>query len=127
MNEEAKKALAELNDIADSAATGKMKLYKSFMSDDREITELEFDFRALTGFEFIRAMDSDTDGKANSFRMTDKQAMTLFCAAASKKSGVDQADIENGLCIEDAIKAVQLATVFFSASSRAGNVRITKG
>ena len=107
---------------------GKMILAVPFLSDDKEITELSYDFRALTGVELADALDrgaSETGG--NAFRITNRQALEVFAAAAAKKTeGADAVDIKRGLSGQDAIKAAQLATVFFVASSREGNNRITK-
>ena len=56
-----------------------------------------------------------------------EQALELFIASAGKETeGVDAVDVRRGLSSVDTVKAVQLATVFFIASSQAGNARITK-
>lgn len=110
------------------AAYGKFLLDVPFMSDDHEITELEYDFRALTGVEYANAMDSSNNSKgADAFHLTDRQALALFAAAAAKKTKhVDKDDVLRGLSITDSIKVIQITTIFFVLSSRAGNLRIMK-
>lgn len=106
---------------------GKLKLFKPFIADDAEITELIYDFENLGGPELVRAMDRGAQNGANAFRLTSEQALELFIASAGKETeGVDAGDVRRGLSSVDAVKAVQLATVFFVASSQAGNERITK-
>lgn len=106
---------------------GKLKLFKPFIADDKEITELTFDFENLGGPELVRAMDRGAQNGANAFRLTSEQALELFIASAAKETeGVDAADVRRGLSSVDTVKAVQLATVFFVTSSQAGNGRITK-
>jgi len=106
---------------------GKLKLFKPFVADDEEITELTYDFENLGGPEMVRAMDRGAANGGNAFRITSEQALELFIASAGKETeGCDAADVRRGLSSVDAVKAVQLATVFFVASSQAGNARITK-
>ena len=109
-------------------SSGKMALAVPFLADDKEVKELDYDFQALTGMELADAMDKGAAGMGGSaFRISSRQAMEVFAAAAAKcTDGVDAADIRRGLSSQDVIKAVQLATVFFVASSQAGNGRITK-
>lgn len=55
----------------------------------------------------------------NVFSMTDKQALCLFAAAAGKQTpGIDATDIRTRMGVVDAVKAVQLATVFLVTSTR---------
>ena len=62
----------------------------------------------------------------NAFRITDTQAFELFAAAAGKATaGIDATDIRERMGAVDSVKAVQLATGFFSAANRAGNRRIS--
>ena len=126
-NAEAEKQLAKIS-------KGTMKLEKPIMAADRELTELHWDFRTLTGWEYANALDCD-DAGVNVFKITNKQAFSLFAAAAAKmttmknESGIeihplDARDIKERMGIDDTIKAVQLATVFFATSARVGNKRI---
>ena len=106
---------------------GKLELFKPFIADDEEITELIYDFENLGGLEMARAMDRGAQNGGNAFRITSEQALELFIASAGKETpGCDAEDVRRGLSSVDTVKAVQLATVFFVASSQAGNARITK-
>lgn len=115
------------DDAVNELSRGKLKLFKPFIADDAEITELVYDFENLGGPELVRAMDRGATNGGNAFRITSEQALELFIASAGKETeGCDAADVRRGLSSVDAVKAVQLATVFFVASSQAGNARITK-
>ena len=106
---------------------GKLKLHKPFISDDKEISELIYDFENMSGLEMARAMDKGARNGSNAFRISDEQALELFFASAGKETpGCDAQDIRRGLSGVDAIVAVQIATVFFVASSQEGSRRITK-
>ena len=106
---------------------GKLILFRPFIADDVEIKELEYDFENLGGPEMVKAMDRGAQNGGNAFRITQEQAFELFIASAAKETdGVDATDVRRGLSSVDTVKAVQLATVFFAASSQAGNARITK-
>lgn len=108
-------------------AKGKMTLETPIRAGGVDVTELQYDFSRLTGREYADAMDRDS-GTMNMFRMSNKQALYLFAAAAAKEtSGIDATDISDRIGVQDSIKAVQLATIFFVASARAGNSRITNG
>ena len=126
---EKKKApnLENADEAVKTLSRGKLKLFKPFLADDEEITELVYDFENLGGPEMVRAMDRGAQNGGNAFRITSEQALELFIASAGKETeGCDAADVRRGLSSVDAVKAVQLATVFFVASSQAGNARITK-
>lgn len=105
---------------------GKLELKSPFSVGDTEITELEYDFNELTGLEYADAMDSDA--KANTaYKVTYRQGLALFaCAAAKQTPGVDMRDILEKLGAEDSVEAVQLGTLFFSMSTREGQLRISK-
>lgn len=106
---------------------GTLTLDTPIKAGDKDVTELHYDFSKLTGWEYADAMDKDSGG-SNIFRITNKQAMLLFAATAGKETdGIDATDIRERIGVADSIKAVQLATVFFVASTRAGNNRITNG
>lgn len=105
---------------------GKLTLKTPILADGKDVTELEYDFTALTGMEFVSAIDRGMDGGNSGFRIAATQAFNLFAAAADKATrGIDATDIRRGMSAEDSVKAVQLATVFFVASSRAGDKRIS--
>lgn len=105
-------------------ARGKMELTVPIKDGENSITELHWDFLALTGAEYVDALDRDARA-TNSFRITNTQAFNLFAVAAGKATpGIDATDIRRGMGIMDAQKAAQLATVFFTASNRVGNRHI---
>ena len=106
-------------------AKGKMILQTPIIDGQNTVNELQWDFMALTGAEYVDAMDRDTRA-VNAFRITNTQAFNLFAAAAGKATaGIDATDIRSRMGIMDTQKATQLATVFFTASNRAGNKRIS--
>lgn len=103
---------------------GRMELRVPIRDGENLCKELSWDFLALTGAEYVDALDRDTRAN-NTFRITNAQALSLFAAAAAKATtGVDATDIRRGISMMDAQKATQIATVFFTASSRAGNRNI---
>lgn len=109
--ETVKKAIKELY-------KGTLKLSKPIRAASEDITELHYDFTTLTGWDYVDAMDSDTAAK-NMFKVTSKQALSLFAVAAAKKTdNVDAKDIKERIGIVDAAKAVQLATVFLVTSTK---------
>ena len=125
--EKKKSNLDSPDEAVKTLSRGKLKLFKPFIADDEEITELVYDFENLPGPELVRAMDRGAQNGGNAFRITSEQALELFIASAGRETeGVDAGDVRRGLSSVDAVKAVQLATVFFVASSQAGNARITK-
>lgn len=109
-----------------SAGKGRLLLEKPIISHDKEITELPYDFNELTGIEYTEAMDGDQNAQ-HLYRITHKQALALFATAAAKQSeSLDRRDIIERIGITDAMQGEQLATLFFNASTRAGQFRISK-
>ena len=105
---------------------GRLRLEKPIQSGDEEITELVYDFTEMTGVEYTDAMDSDQNAVGN-YRITYRQALALFAKAAAKQTErLDMQDILSKIGVTDAVEAVQLATLFFNASTRAGRLRISK-
>jgi len=116
------------DEAAKSIRHGKLILAEPIEDGEQKYEELEYDFGAMKGLELARALDFG-DGPKDSFRLTDVQALNYFaCAAAKcqKPGGLDATDIRERIGGMDAIKAIQLATVFFRASSRAGDKRLSK-
>ena len=116
------------DEAAKAVRHGKLTLAEPIMDGENEYNELEYDFGKLKGLELARALDFG-DGPKDSFRLSDVQALNYFaCAAAKcqKPGGLDATDIRERIGGMDAIKAIQLATVFFRASSRAGDRRLSK-
>lgn len=104
---------------------GKMMLQVPIQDGENTVTELSWDFLSLTGAEYVDAMDRDVRGN-NAFRLSNTQAFALFAAAAAKvTSGLDMEDILKRMSMQDAQKAIQVATVFFVASNRVGSNRIS--
>ena len=109
-----------------SQGKGRLRLETPILAGDEEVTELVFDFMSLTGMEYIDAMDTDPNAQ-QIYRITYRQALALFATAAAKNSDLlDMKDIIARMGATDAVEAVQLATTFFTASTRAGHLRISK-
>lgn len=123
--EEIREKAAEINDTL-AAGKGKLKLEKPITVGEKTHEEVAYDFTVLTGMEYIDAMDSDQYSQ-NAFKITYKQALALFAKAAAKQTeGLDTHDIMEFIGVTDAVEGVQLATLFFNASTRAGRLRISK-
>ena len=123
---EERRAKAKVADEAMKEGKGRLTLETPFKVGDAEITELAYDFTELTGMEYTDAMDSDPNAQ-QIYRITYRQALALFARAAAKQTEkVDSRDIIERIGMTDAVEAVQLATLFFSASTRAGHLRISK-
>lgn len=105
---------------------GRLKLETPIKAGDTEIDELSYDFTTLTGLEYTNAMDSDPNSR-DLFRITYRQGLSLFATAAAKYTDrVDSRDIIEKLGMTDAVEGVQLASLFFNSSARAGRMRISK-
>ena len=134
MNEEkTNKNENSFDEQLDKFSKGTLKLFKPIIAAGKEIAELNYDFRKMTGWEYANALDSDTNA-GSIFKITNKQALALFAASAAKEttaqneSGetyhpLDAQDIRERIGIDDTIKATQLASVFFIGSARAGSKR----
>ncbi len=130
---EQEKALAEAGVLKEALAVmregkGVLTLETPIKSGDTEIGELPYDFTVLTGMEYTDAMDADRMGSAqNLFAISHRQALQLFAAAAAKQvERLDATDIVTRIGMTDAVEAVQLAVLFFRASTQAGRRRISK-
>lgn len=109
-----------------SQGKGRLRLETPITAGDQELTELAYDFTAITGMEYTDAMDSDAAAQ-QIYRITYRQALSLFATAAAKQTALaDRQDILSRMGMTDAVAAVQLATLFFTASTRAGQMRISK-
>ena len=114
--EEMKKLMQEQ---AEKLQAGELKLKKPIKGGGKELSVLKYDFSELTAWEYALALDSDNSA-ANSFRLTKKQAISLFAAAAAKKTEeVDAKDIKEQMGVHDGVQAANIATVFYVAASRA--------
>lgn len=123
--EEVKAKAQEANE-AMGQGKGILHLETPIKSGDTEVKELPYDFMALTGMEYTAAMDTDPQAQ-QAYRITYRQGLALFAQAAAKETdGLDMRDIIERIGATDAIEGVQLATLFFNGSTRAGRLRISK-
>ena len=105
---------------------GILKLNTPIKSGGESIEELPYDFTALTGLEYTQAMDSDPKSSQLQ-KITHRQGLALFATSASKYvDRLDMQDILQRISAADAIEAIELATIFFAGSMRAGRMRISK-
>ena len=117
---------SRLANEAISEGKGRFHLETPIKGNDKDIDELEYDFTKLTGLEYTDAMDSDQSAM-QIYRITYRQGLALFAAAVAKEMPeFDKRDIIERIGVTDAIEGVQLATLFFTASTRAGRMRISK-
>ena len=101
----------------EDAKSGIITLKTPLRAGGRDVTELAYDFGKLTGWEYADAMDMDPRA-GNIYKITRKQALCLFAAAAGKANeGVDATDIRERLGVEDAQTAVEQAMVFLTTST----------
>lgn len=123
--EKAKAQNAAINEII-AQGKGRLTLETPILSRDEEVKELAYDFTKLTGLEYVEAMDSDATAQ-QIYRITYRQALALFAKAVAKETdGLDMRDVMQRIGATDAMEGVQLATIFFSGSTRAGRMRISK-
>lgn len=128
LREKAAEAQARYREAAEAMSEGKgrLQLETPILAGDKEHTELRYDFNAITGLEYVDAMDTDPNAQ-QIYRITYRQGLALFARAAAKQTeDVDMRDIMDRIGGTDATVGVQLATSFFSASTRAGRMRISK-
>lgn len=105
---------------------GIFKLNTPIESGELSIEELPYDFTSLTGLEYTQAMDSDPRASQLQ-KITHRQALALFATAAAKYvDRLDMQDIVQRIGASDAVEAIELATIFFAGSMRAGRMRISK-
>ena len=111
----------QLRENMKKMAKGKMTLESPLRSKSKDVPVLEYDFSLLNGWEYAEAMDNDTEAR-NVFRVSSKQAFNLFAAAVAKcQQGIDAIDVKKQLSLVDAVKAVQLATLFLVTCSQVAN------
>lgn len=118
---EKEKQIETAKRVLSSTQKGTFKLAAPIRAAGADLDTLEYDFTKLTGWELVEAMDADGNAKSV-FKITQKQALCVFAAAAAKcTKNVDATDIKERIGATDALRAVQLATVFLTASARAAN------
>lgn len=102
-------------------SSGTLQLIQPIRARGQDLTELQYNFPALTGWEYAEAMDADDKAKSI-FRMTSKQALNVFAYAAGKATAdVDSNDILERISVMDAQAAVQLSVLFFNACRMQGS------
>ncbi len=108
-----------------SISKGTITLATPITVRDKQVTEIKYDFSKVTGREYADALDEDTRSM-NIYRLTAKQALSLFARAVSKVTeNVDPTDVKEQIGVQDSVKAIQLSSLFFAASAKAGNDRIS--
>jgi len=129
--EEIKNAATEEKKLTDPTeqvkrlASGELLLENPIKSGAQSYDKISYDFRKITGWDYADAMDSDSKN-SNLFWITAKQALSLFAVAASKATpGMSSMDVKEQIGMGDTMNAVRIATAFFIASTRAGNMRIS--
>lgn len=95
---------------------GTLRLFDPFEVSEKVYEELPYSFCKLTGDEYVAAMDCE---KAVTFRITNNQALSLFCYAASKMTGLSPETVRENLTMMDASRAIAKATAFFIISGQA--------
>lgn len=105
---------------------GKLLLSVPITDGDKQYEFLEYDFNALTGWELAKALDGGGSNAVRTNSISDVQSLSLFAAAAAKRTGgLDATDIRTRLSAVDAIAAINVASLFFRGSLLAANSRIT--
>ena len=125
--QEEKKVISDPFEQLQKLSRGKLKLIKPIRARSQDVTELNYDFCALTSEEMMKILDEDTTF-ANLFAISNKQAMALFAATAGAQTeNVDATDILQRISAPDGVRAMQIAKLFYDASSRAGGKNTRKG
>ena len=105
---------------------GVMRLDKPFSIGATEYTELEWDFDQVTGYDYVKAWDTDRQARSDMTAMTGKKALALFSMAVSKCSAIDFMDVMTHLGYADTVQATQIAQVFTVAAARRTEGNFTK-
>ena len=111
------KAPANPADELRKSSMGTLKLTFPIRAASEDVNELKYDVCDLTSLEMMEALDKG--GTINLIGISNTQALYLFATTAAKcNKKVDFEDVCSRLSGADAIKAVQLAKLFYVASSR---------
>lgn len=131
------KAIADPAEQLRRLCKGTLKLLFPFRAADEDVKELPFDMCELTGSEIASALDSVLVN--NMFAITNEQALAIFALSAAKCAPMieressyrvrmyDAKDIKTRISGVDSIKAVQIAKLFYNASTQEGNRNISNG
>lgn len=134
--EQPSKAITDPAEQLKKLARGKIKLMFPFRAHSQDVTEIEYDFCALTGIEMADALDSVPMN--NIFAISNGQALAMFAAAAEKCAPFididgtktrlyDARDIKRSLKGVDFVEPMKISKAFYSASSRVGSSSILNG
>lgn len=108
-------------------ARGTLILESPIKDGKNTVTEVHWDFLALTGTEYVNALDG-AGNTANTFLISNTQAFHLFAAAAGKATdGIDVTDIIQRMGAQDAQMGAQVAMLFSKASFLVASKRISRG
>ncbi len=131
------KAIVDPAEQLKKLCRGTLGLMFPFRAFDQDVKELPYDLCALTGAEIAEALDSVLAN--NMFAITNEQALAVFAESAGKcapyierDGGIktkmyDAKDVVKRISGVDSIKAVQVAKLFYNASTRVGNKNISNG
>lgn len=123
-NNENKKPITEPMEMLEKLSKGEMELIEPFEHNGETVSVLKYDFKKITGIEMCEALDSDP--KSSVLRkFSNRQLISLFGMAVEHVSGINHIDVTEKMAGCDALKGVQLAEVFFLASTQAASRRIT--
>lgn len=119
-----------MKEIKEMLSSGRLELAVPIFINGKETKSLAYNFKKVTGLEYIDALDGDNASRKGAFNLSAQQAVNLFLAgvihATEGVNGSDLPDIRKQMDIEDTQKAIQVAVSFFNASSRCGAERISK-
>jgi hypothetical protein len=109
-----------------SVETGRLKLARPLQSEDKEITEIIYDFSKMSGRQYLKAMDVGTPSRDMS-NISHVQAFELFLAAAGKlNEGLDAVDLRERLSVDDVLQATRIGKLFFVYKANEGDTRMRK-
>jgi hypothetical protein len=105
---------------------GILELSVPITARGEDVTELRYDFRKITGRQYIQALDVAAPSRAMN-AITNEQALELFIAATKNQNdGIDDVDIRERMGIDDVIQAVRIGKVFFGWKALVGDKRTRK-
>lgn len=100
----------------EAATKGVIRLLRPMKSRGEEVTELHYDFAALTNQDFISSMDADR-GNRDRNSISRAQALKLYYRMHNKVerpiSGLDEHDLNEQASIADTEAMTEKATTFF--------------
>ena len=102
---------------------GILKLSTPILARGEDVNELRYDFRRITGRQYIRALDVSAPSRDIN-AITSEQALELFIAATrGLNEGIDDIDIRERMGVDDVLQAVRIGKVFFGWKALAGDKR----